>query len=356
MPLPCKQLFIGLLTVGLLTVRSFSFAETPSARLKVGVINGYSGEWAAYGLSYQRGLLLAQVGEQVEFIYEDDQFSPAKTITAFNKLITHDQIDVVMVGDDGTAQAIAPLAQRHKIPLLAWAGTSHNLSNPYTFRLWGLPQAEVDVVKRLVEKRGAKRLRALVSVHPYASFYGQSVCKALGEKCVGVDEFTVDPNDLRVNLLQAKAARLDGLVACLNPGLNGLLARQMREIGLSFTIFGCNFFENSIDWDAARGALDGAYFVAPMVAEEFRKLYEKETGSGAHLISAAIHYDSAKILARLSYLHGDRRGELIPALLSISDYQGVLGQFRALNENGDQHMVIRMRAYQIHNNSMQPVD
>ncbi|MBX7142847.1 MAG: ABC transporter substrate-binding protein [Oligoflexia bacterium] len=347
-----KLLFMLALMLG-----SLAWSEAPQTpRLKVGVINGYSGDWAAYGTAYQLGLRLAKVEEQVEFIFEDDQFLPAKTITAFNKLVSQDHVDVVMVGDDGTAQAIAPLAQRSHIPLLAWAGISKNLRNPDVFRLWGVPAAEIGPMLSLVKKMGARKLRALVAVHPYASFFGQSICKELGDRCVGIDEFTVDPTDIKINLLQAKSAGVDGFVLCLNPGTNGLLARQMREIGLNFMMFGCNFFENSIDWDAARGALDGATFIAPEVQKEFREMYVKATGSGAHLISAAVHYDAAKLLARLSKLSGPRRAEIIPALLAIQDYQGALGAFRAVNEDGDQHMLIHMRPYRIHDKDLVPLD
>lgn len=338
--------------LGLITLISFIinnntclFAET---RLRVGFINGLSGPWAAYSEAYRRGIELANVAERVTFVYEDDQFAPAKTVTAFNKLMLNDSIDVLLVGDDTTAQAIAPLVAKKRIPLLAWAGSAEIFrNNPFVFRLWDNVETEVDVVKDVIKNHSFKKLQTIVSVHPYASKWGHSICSGIGTLCNSIQEFAVDPQDLALEILRAKNSAIDSFLLCLNPGLNGLFARKMRELHLNFPIIGCNMLESLVDFNAAGAAFDGVEFVSPRVSDDFRKKYLALSGNSSHLVSAAVHYDAALLLARLSHLRGERRVEIIPELMKIKDFSGALGKFEAINEQGDLHMRLQMQMYRV---------
>lgn len=316
-------------------------------RLKVAVINGLTGEWAAYGQTFKSALEMAAVEEDVEFVYEDDQFLPAKSVSAFNALIQKEKIDALLMGDDATAQAVAPLARKHNIPLFAWASTTENLQGAGVFRLWGSTDAEVALLKNELQTK-TRRVSIVYSTHPYASKLGSSLCHAIGAKCVYQQELANSVSDFRTIILRAGVAKTDSFVLCLSPGLNGLFARQLRELGnTAAAIWGCNFFENKMDLEAAHGALNGAHFVAPQVDNQFKQDFEQSTQTSAHLISAALHYDFAKLLAAAVRLPDSSSLPLIDKLFLLAGKPGVLGPFRPLREGESQHLELALRVYRI---------
>jgi branched-chain amino acid transport system substrate-binding protein len=316
-------------------------------RLRVAVINGLTGEWATYGQTFKRALEMAAVENDVEFIFEDDQFLPAKSVSAFNALIHNQKIDALLMGDDATAQAVAPLARKHNIPLFAWASTTENLQGAGVFRLWGSTDAETALLKNELQTK-TQRVSIVYSTHPYASKLGSSLCQALGANCVYQQELDNNVSDFRSIILRAGSEKTDSFVLCLSPGLNGLFARQLRELGHNTaTIWGCNFFENKIDLEAAQGALNGAHFVAPQVEAQFKQDFEQSTNSSAHLISAALHYDFAKLLAAAVRLPDSKNLPLVDKLFRLAGKPGVLGKFRPLREGESQHLELTLRVYRI---------
>lgn len=266
---------------------------------KIGVLASYTGEWGAYGQAYRHGIEMAEVGDKAVFIYEDDGFLPAKSVTAFRKLVDIDKISAVLIGDTVTAQAVAPIALKRNMPLFAWASADRVFeNNPQALRLWGTNAQDISFISEEVKRRGYKRLALFTSAHTYTTMWG----KGLVERFPGSrwEDYSIAPESFQANLLKVKNGGFDAIGVCLSSGLNGRLAKQMRELHIALPLFGCNFIEAAVDIKAAAGAFDGVWFTAPKLSAEFVKRYKERFGYTDHVVSAALFHDAALLATKVS--------------------------------------------------------
>mgnify|MGYP005700136941 FL=1 len=112
--LPRKKFFSRIiLTLFLLTAINV-FADTK--KIKIGAIASLTGPAAEQGKNWVDGATLAvkaleKQGISIEFIVEDDASKPAQVHTAFNKLVSIDQVQGVIGGTwDFLAEAANPLS------------------------------------------------------------------------------------------------------------------------------------------------------------------------------------------------------------------------------------------------------
>lgn len=115
-----RALLIRYLVVALTSffIAHVSAAEGPA--LSVGLALPLSGDMARYGLDIQRGATmakeeLAKRGTEMVFISEDTQLVPRMAVTAAQKLINRDRVDVIVSLWD-TAEAVAPIAEQKGVP------------------------------------------------------------------------------------------------------------------------------------------------------------------------------------------------------------------------------------------------
>ncbi len=101
--------------------KSISQTET----IKVGVILPLTGQYAALGESSRSAALLAKEelkADNIELIFEDDNYDAKKAVTAYKKLRSIDGIDAVLILSAPSIEAIKPLTDAENIPLLGLGG------------------------------------------------------------------------------------------------------------------------------------------------------------------------------------------------------------------------------------------
>ena len=122
-----------------------------SNEIKMGVMLALTGDSANYGNRSLHGLLWATEkinangginDKKIKLIVEDSKSNPQDAVNAFEKLITVDNVKIV-IGDiiSGTTLAVAPIAEKNKILLFAPGASNPALRNPnsasdYIFRNW----------------------------------------------------------------------------------------------------------------------------------------------------------------------------------------------------------------------------
>ena len=297
----------------------FAACHSTAAQQKVGVLASYTGDWGAYGQAYRHGIELADVGAKATFVYEDDGFLPAKTVSAYRKLIDVDKISAVLVGDTVTAQAIAPIALTKKMPLFAWASADTVFeNNPYAVRLWSTNQKDHGFIVLRLKGLGYKRLALFTSTHTYTTGWGRGLVEAFPGSVW--EDFSTSPDSFQANLLKVKQQGFDAIGVCLSSGLNGRFAKQMRDLKINLPLFGCNFLEASADIQAAAGALDGVWFTAPKLSQDFVKRYKERYGVTDHVVSAALFHDAALLVT------------------DTKDKPYAVSGLREVNDSGDRHL------------------
>jgi branched-chain amino acid transport system substrate-binding protein len=109
-----------------------------SETVAIGVVAPLTGDGATYGQSMKRGFDLALGGNPAfHLIYEDTQMNPIQAVSALNKLISVDKVQIVL-GEAASSitLALAPVANSHQVILFSSISTADKLrdAGPYFFR------------------------------------------------------------------------------------------------------------------------------------------------------------------------------------------------------------------------------
>lgn len=308
--------------------------------LKVGFIGGLSGPGKIYGEASKNGLEMAfdEIGrEGVELVYEDDQFTPAKTVSAFKKLVEIDKVDLIIVLASSPSKAIAPLAEQRQIPLIAWASdTEVSKGKKYVFRSWISGDEEGARLAAEVEKRNYPSTAFLIVTSDYSRSVQSGFVSHAKIKPILTEEYGTDEKDFKPFLLKLKNKSVQHLGVCLNPGQSGILAKQAKDLGTPLQIFGCETLEDKAELKLSQGALLGAWFVTASVSERFHQSYLKKFGNDDVLSGAAVHYDVAHLLKQLA--NKEAKGPAILENIRTTKIQdGALGTYEIKSTPDDQY-------------------
>src|ERR1700686_5062822 len=104
-----------------------------AAKVKIGFINTITGAESPIGENLTNGVTLAledlkKKGIDVDLVKEDDTGKPEKSLSAFEKLATRDNVaGVVGPYTSACANAVARLAEKYKVPLLVPAAAKEEI-------------------------------------------------------------------------------------------------------------------------------------------------------------------------------------------------------------------------------------
>ncbi|MCC6220258.1 MAG: ABC transporter substrate-binding protein [Deltaproteobacteria bacterium] len=329
--------------VGFFAYAPYAHPQEETGTINVGFIGAFSGSAQAYGDASRNGfeLALQELQEKrIKVIYEDDQLTPLKTVSAFNKLLaSNDNIDLVITLASGPSSAVAPLAQKKGIALLAWASDRRvSESRPMVIRSYPSGEAEGELAACEAKKRAAgKNIGMLISNNPYCQSWRNGVVPAIGAEGIKMDEeLSEDLTDFKPLLLKAKSKGIKAFGICLNSGQNSLFARQAKQILGELLIFGCEYLHDKAEIQMANGALVGSWFATIETTADFRQRYVKKFGNDNVLSGAAVHYDIAYMLSDI--LKKKETVDLTKALLSLGKRHGAIGAYELKDEGGDRYI------------------
>lgn len=112
-----KRTWIAIILIALVvTVVVSTGNRTPDAKIKVGVILPLSGQYgAAFGESVRNSMQMSfnnLEDKNIELIFEDGQFDSAKALSAYNKLQSVDNVDIIIGLDSPTLETIKPIVNK----------------------------------------------------------------------------------------------------------------------------------------------------------------------------------------------------------------------------------------------------
>jgi len=323
----------------LLTVAVSSQADD---KFRVGVILGLSGEGANIGASCKNGITLGleslkgPVRSKIEVLYEDDQMKPKNAVSAFNKLVNVDKVDVVITFSSSTSKAIAPLAERKELPVIAIASDPAIVRDrEWVFNFWVTPEVQAKLLMKQLAKRGYKNIARIVATHDGTLAIKDAFDLANGDqvRIVLDEEYPVDVKDFRPYINKLKAVpKVDAVFVELFFGQTGLFAKQARELGVGLPLFNVETFEDPNELKISDGALVGHWYIqADDPGNSFHEIYRARFPDASIYISGNCHDVIALIGSALS--NGKSRKTIPEFLGSIKNYQGAMGVFSATGDN-----------------------
>ena len=267
--------FVGFAGLAVMTFALAGCAKSSGDTVKIGGVAPLSGSVAVYGVECKNGIDLAVeeinaaggiAGKKVEFICEDDEGSPDKTVNAFKKLITKDCVKYVIGSlTSGCTQAITTLAQASKVVQIAPAATSPAITDAgnYIFRACFIDPFQGTVGgKFAAENLKAKRAAILYdSGNDYSvglSENFQISFKANGGEVVALESYSTGDKDFNAQLTKIKNAKPDVVYLRDYYGTVALIAKQLSALGINTPIVGADGWDG-LTANAGDEVLNGYY-------------------------------------------------------------------------------------------------
>lgn len=318
--------------------------ESQSGQIKIGIFVPLSGDTTSYGVGVRRGIEIAYAEwklkglTNVKLIYEDSRCEARSAVNAVNKLISVDQVSV-LIGEvcSGGTLAAAPIAEKNHVPLVTPASTSPAISEAgdYIWRTIPSDALQGAFGAGLVIGKGFKKLAIIYPNEDYGVGFSKVLDKSFKEKggaVVANEAFPRGSVDLRGQLTKIKNAKPDALYLISNSPDSALAAlRQIKELGITAVLFaseGVKTPEVAVLPSAEGLILTSVSAGTSAFIDKHRELYHEEPGP-----FSAQAYDAFTAVAMAILKGSGDRASIQKNLPSIA-FEGAGGKI-AFDKNGD---------------------
>ena len=250
-------------------------AKADTGTIKIGGIYPLSGGVAVYGVEAKNGVEMAVEeinaaggidGRKVELIAEDDEGNPEKTVNAYKKLTTKDQVKIIIGSlTSGCTQAITSLAQAQKVVVVAPAATMASITDAgnFIFRVCFIDPFQGPVGAKFASANlGAKKAAVLYDVgndYSVGLFDNFKIAfEAAGGTVVAAESYNTGDKDFNAQLTKIKNAAPDVVYLPDYYSTVALIAKQLRAQGITAPIVGADGWGGIVD-NAGDEVLKGFY-------------------------------------------------------------------------------------------------
>lgn len=181
----------------------------------------------------------------VKLVYYDDKSQPETAVRVYEKLITEDKVDVVLSpATTGIHFAVAPMAEKYKVPIVGSTAASVKLRDIKTEYFWFITacvpdrqmQALVDLLKHLKIKNIAIIYAQELFPRENLQFLDPYV-KEAGFNVLLRKDYPMGAKDLTTLLSEVKVKNPEAIIAlCYVPG-SFTMTTQAQEVGLNPKLF-----------------------------------------------------------------------------------------------------------------------
>jgi len=276
--------FITLLV--LVSVMISSCNKNPDNVIKIGQFASLTGSEATFGISSDNGIKLAVeeinstggiLGKQIQLVTEDNQGKPNETQTVVQKLINRDKV-IGIIGEvaSSRSKAAAPICQQNKIPMISQASTNPEVTaiGDYIFRVCFIDPFQATVMSKFaLNSMKTKKVALLIDQrNAYSTGLAENFKKTfveMGGEIVEEQKYSSGDKDFKAQLTAIKYKNPEAIFV---PGYYtdvGLIAIQLREIGMTVPLFGGDGWESDkLTEGKAKDALEGCFFSTHISTED----------------------------------------------------------------------------------------
>jgi len=333
-----------------LMVPSLSLAAAKN--VKLGFINSITGPEAPIGENLSNGVTLAiedlkKEGIDVDLIKEDDTGKPEKSMAAFEKLGTRDNV-VGIVGPYSSkcASALAKLAEKYKVPLLIPVASKDDITRQnlkWTFRLSATTNDYATILLDMATRLGKPKTMAIIDENTDFGTSGAKSAKEYAAKkritVVAEESYSPGSPDYRSTLASIKGKNPDLVFMVSYVADAILLMRQSREIDLKPQAFlgaGAGFATVPFakEQDISNGVFSSTQWTGDVNwpgAKQFNDRYKARFGKEP-TYHASTAYESMIIMGETAAKAGTP--EKTRALLKRGKWNGIMGEVRFADYDG----------------------
>jgi len=304
-------------------------------KIQVGAVLPLSAGPMSSGLSVQRSIQLA--GEKydrsgcVEFLFEDDQLEPRKTVAAVKKLIEVDRVSGLIVYGTPTSLAVADYVEQRKLPMIAFSILRRVVENRrYIVKHWCTAERLDQAIIAEVKRRSYPTVAVASTFNDAMLGLRDLFVQSGTAKIVADDEFNKEDFDFRTAALKIKQKNPAAVYVLIYPPQTSPFVRALRTVGYGGEMFGVHNIEDPAEVAAAAGAMEGMWLANgdDAAGEGYAALYF-ERFNGKPPLGGANGFDAAKL-----FIEAAASGrEINEYLHTVRNFSGAFGIYHASGSN-----------------------
>jgi branched-chain amino acid transport system substrate-binding protein len=339
-----KQFLVGTLVVAAVAIATlFITQKNDPDVIKIGWIGPLTGPSAVLGVD---SAVAAQIavdelnasgginGKQVVLYQEDDQYTTAKSVSAYQKLVQTNGVRIIIMQTYGAFPALAEQAEKDGVLIFDSLDCDATLAS-LSENVFCLGFGSDDIATHLAayaDREGYKSVGVLFYISDTFMPHVKDVFIDTFDGQILVEGYSADVKDFRTSLLKMQARNIDALLL-LGYDEAGIAMKQARELGINAQFLMPGTVTSPSLQESAGGHADGTVFTFWLasketgVAKEFTDEFVSRQGRLPILDLATYPtYDVVNAIARaLDTVSDDGATSLSNALTTIQNMTGVTG-------------------------------
>ncbi|MCX6715799.1 MAG: ABC transporter substrate-binding protein [Candidatus Taylorbacteria bacterium] len=231
--------------VVIILVISGTTRSTETGPIKIGMITPLSGNVVALGelMKQVTDIAVSEVndaggvnGRPLSILYEDDQCTPAKSVSAVQKLIDIDKVKIVIGSScSGSVLSVLPITDKDKVFLISGSATSPALNNKSQMFVRTIANDDTEglVLAEMAISKGWKKIGFLQENSDYALGLYNAFTKNYPESVGTIihEEYPESTTDFRSVLTKIRAAKPDALfIAPQSPATSQRILTNLAQL------------------------------------------------------------------------------------------------------------------------------
>lgn len=324
------------------------YLRAPSEQVKIGAILSLTGPAAPYGTWAKNGIELALAEENKNVpmvIFEDDQSSAEKAVSAIQKMIQVDKVKVIIMSTPSSSfLAAAPIAEKSKVVLFTPGSSAPGITNAgdYIFRNRVNGLDESNMAADVVSQMDKNRVAVLAENTDFGKGYGDVFKNNLkmGKELISDEYYAPKSMDYRsaITKFKSQGIQVVYLVCTIDDCIT--ILKQAEEIRFRPIWVSTSGIENKKILQAfTEDVLGRVYYVSENydlrdpATLAFNNKYEGKYKDVSNLY-ASNSYDATKILLAAVKEVGYDSVKIKNYIYSIKGYNGINGKL-SFDSNGD---------------------
>lgn len=218
--------------------------SSSTAHLKIGLISGTTGEYAAVGESWSHGVELAKEqwmaahpGQELTTISENDEFDGKKGLSVYQKLASVDNVDAFISATTATIDAAyTPIHQSGK-PFIQGFEQSQPAEKDNIFQVWPSGFPTETLLGEYVKNKGYKNVVIVISQNftawtNFANAFKQGYAASTTDVIVDANN-----KDVRTDVLKLLTYKPDAVVLYTVPKQAALIVKEVKKQSKNPPIF-----------------------------------------------------------------------------------------------------------------------
>ena len=313
-----------------------------------GAAAGTTGEGVGNGFKLAESLRHDIDGHEVQVIYEDDACDPAKAVSAANKLIDVDHVNILVSGVcSGSTLSVAPIAESKKVILFTPVSESPKITTAgdYVFRTSASSVISGHAMNQGLAKLGFSKIAVLFENAEYPvgmkdAFLSEFMQKS-GNEVLHTESFGSKDTDVRTQLANIARLKPQIIAVFINSSITAnIVADQARDLKINAPIIGNAYyaFKQSLTDSNNEGGYVAVYKFdsnAPAFTNMLASYKQMFGTSPSQDIYAGLAYDGYNVIFNaIEACKSDNSECVKDALYATKGYQGVTGTI-TIDQNGD---------------------